>query len=89
MVGVADHGGVGGATAEWISASAAATRSGLKGLIANTLNVKLATPYTVVPDFILTRQEYHGWEELRFKHCRLAGMADPLDVRPLQNHRRS
>ena len=47
-------------------------RSGLAGLIPNTFNLTLDVPYTVVPDFVVTRAEDHNCEELRFRHCTIA-----------------
>jgi len=47
-------------------------RSGLHPLIPNTLNLKLARPYPVAPDFVITANEYNGSEELRFRHCTVA-----------------
>jgi hypothetical protein len=46
------------------------SRSGLRSLLPHTLNLKLKEPYLVVPDFIVTREEYnHNNEEILFQRC--------------------
>ncbi len=64
-------------------------RSGLRPLIPNTMNVRLVADYTVVPTFVVTRQEYkkHN-EELRFCPCTVAGIPCLL-MRPDSHERGS
>ena len=51
------------------------SRSGLHPLVPNTLNLQLAAPFPVVPDFTVTREEYNGAEEILFQHCRVKGIS--------------
>ncbi|MBI4165937.1 MAG: DUF120 domain-containing protein [Acidobacteria bacterium] len=48
-------------------------RTGLKALLPGTLNLKIAEPYFVKPDATLSRNEYHGYEQVFFQRCRVSG----------------
>lgn len=52
-------------------------RTGLKGIVKGTLNLRLEEPYDrphTCPDAELSREEFHGFERVWFMRCRAKGI---------------
>jgi CTP-dependent riboflavin kinase len=49
-------------------------RTGLPRVVEGTLNVQIEAPYIVMPDALITADEYDGREAIKLQRCRIRGL---------------
>jgi hypothetical protein len=76
--------GCAGASLEPVMASMRQA-TGLTGLIANTVNIRLSEEFVGVRDFIFLRDEHQRHENVFLERCRIRGM-DALSMRTSTNY---